>query len=57
MGVALRLGELHLIHTLTDIPMHVCSTFIHGRKLEGVFVIGQSGVNLQVMDGPERAFE
>ena len=42
MGVALRLGELHLVHTLTNIPMHVRSTFVHGRELEGTFVVGQS---------------
>ena len=34
MGVALRLSELHLVHTFTDIPMYVCATLIHGRELK-----------------------
>ena len=34
MSIALRLGELHLVHALTNIPMDVRTTLIHSRELK-----------------------
>ena len=44
MGVALRLSELHLIHTLTDIPMHICAALIPGPELKRASVVGKPGI-------------
>lgn len=46
--IALSLSKLHLVHTLTGIPMHVRATLVHDRELQAAWVIVRKpGTRLQ----------
>jgi len=49
MSIALRLSELHLVHTLAYVPMYVRATLVHSGELVGTSIVSQPGIDSQAM--------